>query len=341
MNSPKPKGPVAIDLRTAILTAIAHIPEADALSDRLLQRRLRSVFIVGCGGSLSAAYPAHYYLESRSTSFSAAVLSSMEFYYRRPRLLDRHSLLIAISDSGATQETLDAAGLAHAAGAYVVAITRHPQSPLARLADVSFSYEGAGFVNVARTSLVSLVALCLLDGGRASVGRSWRDAWQGLPDVVESVMQEAEPYCRDVALRLRDAPITYVVAAGPSYGVGYDLAMCHLQEEQWMHSSLIDAGEFFHGALEVVTDQTAIVVILDEANTRPLSERVREFAIAHSGNRVMIDSKIFAMPGIDQAWRGDVSPVVLTAISARIAAQLATVRNHSSDIRRYMNLIAY
>ena len=90
--------------------------------------------------------------------------------------------------------------------------------------------------------------------------------------------EKPEVLSQEIAVRLQDEPITYVLACGPSYGVAYALAMCYLQEMQWMHAATVHAGEFFHGAFEVVTDDTPLLVLLDESEARPIAERALQFS---------------------------------------------------------------
>ena len=81
-----------------------------------------------------------------------------------------------------------------------------------------------------------------------------------------------------LAAALASEPVIFVLGAGPAEDVARCLSMCYLQEMQWLHSAAFNAGEFFHGAFEVVTDQrTGVVLFLGEDHSRPIAERARTF----------------------------------------------------------------
>ena len=89
--------------------------------------------------------------------------------------------------------------------------------------------------------------------------------------------RETEELNATIARELRDAPVIYVIGAGPNHGIAYCLAMCYLQEMQWKDAASFDAAEFLHGAMEVVTEDTAVIQYLGEEATRPIDERAKAF----------------------------------------------------------------
>jgi fructoselysine-6-P-deglycase FrlB-like protein len=287
-------------------------------------------------------YPTQYLFERTSARVPVSLLTSSEFVWRHPASLGPGSLVVVASHTGATAETVQAARLARGAGATVAAVTRSLDSPLAELADVPFTYGSDDTVTDAKYVLIGQLGLALLAQSGELVGYTGAtQAYDALPDALYAARVATEATNHDIALRLQDAAMTYVVAAGPAFGAAYLLAMCFLQEMQWMHAAAFNAGEFLHGAMEVVTDDVPVVVLLSEDETRPMAERVQAFAQRYTQMAICYDSRDLPLPGVPDAWRGLVSPLALSGVVTRLASHLEAVRGHSLDLRRYMFKVAY
>jgi fructoselysine 6-phosphate deglycase len=334
--------PIAADFKPTLVEALGQREAAQQVAGEAVRRGLTSVFLVGCGGSLAAMYPLHYELERGTAEFGTYIMNADEFNHRRPAALGRGSLVVAGSHTGTTKETVRAAETAKAAGATVVAVTRLPDSPLAKTADAAFAYRSEKTVYEAKQILLGQLGFALLQ--EAGADRDYaaiRRAFEALPDALHRTKEETDPQCHEIATRWRDEPITYVLAAGPNYGAGYCLAMCYLQEMQWMHAASFNAGEFFHGAFEVVTDQTPVLVLLGEDDTRPMAERARAFVQRYSSNAVAIDTRDLSLPGVDPRQRPIVTPLALSTVITRLPQHYEAVRGHSLEQRRYMFKVEY
>ena len=152
---------------------------------------------------------------------------------------------------------------------------------------------------------------------------------------------ESDPQCHQIATQWKDEPITYVLASGPNYGVAYCLAMCYLQEMQWMHAASFNAGEFFHGAFEVATDQTPWLVWLGEDDTRPMAERALTFLKQYAKKTIAVDSRDLSLPGVEPRQRPIVTPLALSTVMTRLPQHYEAVRGHSLEQRRYMFKVDY
>jgi fructoselysine 6-phosphate deglycase len=334
--------PIADDVRQTIQAALEQDARArDWIADATASG-VGQVYLVGCGGSLVVMYPTQYLLERDIATIPTFLHTSAEFVRRRPAALGPASLVIASSHTGTTPETLDAVHLAREAGARVAVVTRLADSPLGRAAEICFAYGSRETVMDAKHVLIGQIVAALRE--RLDVPDDYpalRKSWEALPDALYAAREEAEAMAADAAARLNDAPLVYVLAAGPSYGVGYGLAMCYFQEMQWMHAAAVNAGEFFHGAFEAISEETPVVLLLDEAETRPIAERALAFVARYSRNVVVLDSRELSMPGVDGRHRALVSPLALGAATSRVAAHLAAVRQHPLETRRYMFHVDY
>lgn len=88
------------------------------------------MYLVGCGGSLVTMYSTEYLLERHGAAFPAFLLTSGDFVYRRPAQLGPGSLVVAVSHTGGTAETVEAPRVAREAGATVISVSRHADCPL-------------------------------------------------------------------------------------------------------------------------------------------------------------------------------------------------------------------
>jgi fructoselysine-6-P-deglycase FrlB-like protein len=106
---------------------------------------------------------------------------------------------------------------------------------------------------------------------------------------------------------------------------------------QWKHAVSFNAGEFFQGAFEVVTDEVPVVCLLGEDPSRPVAERAQRFLQTYAGQKAhFIDAQDFKLPGLEPAGREIVSPLVIAQVIHRLAAHYEAVRGHSLQQRRYM-----
>jgi fructoselysine-6-phosphate deglycase len=117
--------------------------------------------------------------------------------------------------------------------------------------------------------------------------------------------------------------------------------MCVLEEMQWIKTKSIHAAEFFHGTLELVEEDTSVILLKGEDDTRPLMERVERFAEKYTKKLTVIDTQDYELEGINEEFRKYLSPLVVNTLLQRISVHLEDKRNHSLEIRRYYRTVAY
>lgn len=333
--------PIAPDYEGLLAGVVSAAPEVDSIARTAVERGMEDVFLVGAGGSWANLTQVQFLLE-RDAPFPTFLHSSGELLVRQPPRLGPRSLVIAASHRGETPETVEAARLAKDRGATVVALTRDSGSPLASVADRILTYGRDEIVIDAKHIHAALLGTRLVD---LTTGRpedpDLKEAFATLPAAVVSAMEEREEETSGIARRLRDEPITYVVGAGPTFGTAYSLAMCTLQEAQWLHAAAFDAAEIFHGMFEVIEPGVAVIVLLDESAARPLAERACAFVERYTDKAVVMDTRDLTLPGIPAQYRPLMSPIALGAVAYRLAAHYAAVRGRSLANRRYMFKVPY
>jgi fructoselysine-6-P-deglycase FrlB-like protein len=332
MPQPLPLRPIDTGLVDKLQETLDQRPAIDAVIKGLVNHGLRNVYFVGAGGSLICSYPAHYILQ-RKASFPSFQLQSDELNCSTPALMGPGSLVVLASYTGTTKETVAAARTAKSAGATVIAVAKEG-SPLAEAVDVAFKGKSDVFE--------VLVAYSLLEATGADLStETVAAALQALPKATLSAVEESEERLRAIAGALKDEPIIYTLGSGPSYGWAYGLAMCYLQEMQWKHAAGFNTGEFFQGAFEMVTEDTAVLLFLGEDATRPMAERGKTFLDTYTRKAHYVDVRELSLPGVPAELRGDLSPLVLGELAGRLAQHFEAVRGHHLDQRRYMFRVQY
>ncbi len=339
-----PLKPIPTEHRAGLDIALGQRAEIEALAARVVKAGLRNVFLTGSGGGLLTHTPVQYILERGTSRFPVAAHSANELIYRDPAALGPGSLVLVASNTGTTPEVVDAARFARAKGATVVSYTRHADSPLAVASDVAFAYGDDKGVGDPKQTAGALTTLAILretgDLAAADYDAHVR-ALTALPDALLDAVRQTEELNHRIAETLKDAPIIYVLGSGPNVGAAYCLAMCYLQEMQWKHAAHFDAAEFLHGAMETVTDETAVILYMGEEATRPIDERAKRFLDTYTRNGFTVDAREVALPGIEPAMRPFVSTYVLFALQSRLAEHFEAVRGHDLTQRRYMFKVQY
>src|SRR3954463_15829781 len=104
--------------------------------------------------------------------------------------------------------------------------------------------------------------------------------------------------------------------------------MCILEEMQWIKTRPVHASDFFHGTLELVEEDTSILLFKGEDKTRPLVERVERFAEHYSKEVTVFDTMDYQLEGISEELRGYVSPIVFATLLERVSCYLEKYREH-------------
>lgn len=333
--------------RAAVDLAFAQRPQVEAFVKDIVRAGLRNVYLVGAGGSLIAMQNLQYVLDRRSTKIAARSFPATEFIYRNPAAFGKGSLVVTVSHTGTTKETVQAATFAREHGATVVAATKLSTSPLAQAADVAFTYDVAAEdhgVGDPKDITLALLGLALLreTGDMDAAEYEHRvEVLGGLQAVLLEACRETEELNARIAAALKDEPIVYVLGSGANESTAYTLAMCFLQEMQWKHAAHFHAMEFLHGAMEVVTEETPVIVFLSEEATRPIDERAKAFVERYSRKGWFVDSRELTLTGIEPSDRAWVSTFALDAVMARLARHFEAATQHDLKLRRYMFKVDY
>ena len=237
--------------------------------------KTRHVQIVACGTSYHAGLVAKYWLEEAGIPCSVEVAS--EYRYRKV-VVPEESLLITISQSGETADTL--AALRGSRSSYIGSLTvcNVPESSLVRESDVCFMTRAGTEIGVASTKAFTtqLVALRLLmialarrQGLTVEQEEAMVNELHSLPRQIEVVL-EMSFEIQIMAADFSDKHNALFLGRGPFYPIAMEGAL-KLKEISYIHAEAYPAGELKHGPLALVDDTMPVVCALPDD---PLLEKV-------------------------------------------------------------------
>ena len=237
------------------------------LSDQEL-REIDKVFVVACGTAYHSGLLAKYAIE-HWTRLPVEVELASEFRYRDP-VLDRSTLVVAISQSGETADTLEAVRHAKAQKAKVLAICNTNGSQIPRECDAVLYTRAGPEIGVAstKTFLAQIAANYLVGLALAQargtkypdeVEREFREL-EAMPDVVSRVLAAIEPVA-DLAYRFAQSSTVLFLGRHVGYPVALEGAL-KLKELAYMHAEGFAAGELKHGPIALIEDGLPVIVVM-------------------------------------------------------------------------------
>lgn len=250
-----------------------YIEELGMTDDEI--KELSRIRIVACGSAYHTGVTAKYVFEEMARIPVDVDLAS-EFRYRNP-ILDAKELVIIISQSGETADSLEALRLAKANGNMTLAIVNVVGSSIAREADkVIYTWAGPE-IAVATTKAYSaqLIAEYLLAIKFAYVrGRITREEQiefvhdlQKLPEQIEMLLGN-EKSIQKFANRYVTAKDVFFVGRGIDYAISMEGSL-KLKEISYIHSEAYAAGELKHGTISLIEDGTLVVALVTQKNLYP------------------------------------------------------------------------
>ncbi len=262
---------------------------------------INQIYIVACGTAYYAGLIGKYLLE-RIVRIPVNSDVASEFRYKDP-LIDEHTLVIVISQSGETADTHSALKLAKAKGARVLGIVNAVGSSIARDAD-DVLYTLAGFeIAVASTKAFSaqVVAMYLITLHIAQeLGKiddktfaEIKCAMDKLPSQINDILTKAVPAIRKFVNKYITSKNVFYIGRGLDYVVGMEGSL-KLKEIAYLHSEPYAAGELKHGPIALIEEATLVVgVVTQEALFDKTKSNIKEvkargakvLAIAMEGNR--------------------------------------------------------
>lgn len=295
-------------------------------------RKKKNIKIIACGTALYSGMVGEYMLEEQGGIETETEFAS-EFRYRSPVLDSKHSLVLAISQSGETADTLAAVREAKRKGVLALGIVNTVGSTIARETDAGIYNHAGPEIGVASTkaftSQLTVLALLSLFLGRQrqlteSHGRQIAEALQKIPGQVKEVLKQNENI-KKIARKYAAAKNFLFLGRKYNFPIALEGAL-KLKEISYIHAEGYGAGEMKHGPLALIDENfpTMAIVPNDSVRDKMLSNikeiqarRGKVIVIATAGDREMaglVDDVIYIPETIEM-----LSPI-LTVIPLQLFA---------------------
>ena len=277
------------------------------------------IMITACGSAFYAGQAGKYALEKLTHIPVDADLAS-EFRYRDP-IVDEHTLMIIISQSGETADTIAAIREAQGKGAYVLSIVNVVGSTIARISDdVIYTWAGpeiAVATTKGYTTQVSVLYLLALYLGekRGCLSREeaakLTDDLMILPQMVQRAI-DLNPQIAQLAERYKNNPSLFFIGRNVDYAVCMEGSL-KLKEISYLHSEAYAAGELKHGTIALIEEDRLVIAVacyeplFDKtmSNVKEVKARgARVLGVALEGNRAIYSEAddVILVPRMDNLF---------------------------------------
>lgn len=243
------------------------------------------IYIVACGTAYHAGLVGKTVIE-KLTKIPVEVEIASEFRYREP-MLDANTLVIVISQSGETADTVAALREAKQYGCKVMAITNVVGSAIARESDYVIYIWAGPEISVASTKAYTtmLIAEYLLGVYLAqqkgmkneALRREILSSLHQLPKVAEEMLKEGYlMQIQQIAEKYKDAKDIFFIGRGLDWAIALEGSL-KLKEISYIHAEAYAAGELKHGTLALVTEETPVIAIcVQESTYDKIASNVKE-----------------------------------------------------------------
>ncbi|MEG0152743.1 MAG: glutamine--fructose-6-phosphate transaminase (isomerizing), partial [Cellulosilyticaceae bacterium] len=233
---------------------------------------LNKVYIVACGTAYHAGLVGKYAIEKLAHLPVEADIAS-EFRYSDP-FIDEKTLLIVVSQSGETADTLAAVKEAKRKGARVLAITNVVGSSVARESDDVFYTWAGPEIAVASTKAYTaqLVAFYMVALHFARIRETISEARyseiithiEELSEKVETILENKE-YIREIAKEIKDVTSAFYLGRGLDYTTAEEAAL-KLKEISYIHTEAFAAGELKHGTIALIEKDVPVLALVTQSH---------------------------------------------------------------------------
>ena len=247
--------------------------EADGVPDDVLKNCER-VCVVACGTAMHAGLVAQSLVRSILRMHMDVEYAS-EFMYMDP-VIDDKTLVLAISQSGETIDTLEALKYARSQGAKSIAVINVKGSSIARESDyVMYTYAGPEIAVASTKAYTTQMAALFALIGRMAVVRgafneeqekAFVDALMQAPDAIQQVLDRKEEM-HHIARGLLEAKNAFMLGRGLDYAILLEGAL-KLKEVSYIHTEAYASGELKHGTIALITEKTPVVALVTQERVR-------------------------------------------------------------------------
>ena len=312
--------------------------------DKIACEKVSNINIVACGTAYLAGMLSKYFIEDL-TGLPVNVDLASEFRYRKPHMLSEgQTLVVAVSQSGETADTLASVKHAKEAGCQIMSVCNVAYSSIDRESDATLLMDAGPEIGVASTKAFTSQILCLYlwaQGYAQKIGKKSADdlapliaKLRKLPVLIDVAMN-SDDGIEEVVNRFYESPNFLYVGRGPSYPIALEGAL-KLKEISYIHAEGYAAGELKHGPIALIDKHMPVVAIAprDEYYDKTISNieeiKAREGMVIGIGDEndaklKRICDAVIPCPQIDDpAFQSMLSTIPIQFLAYHIAVKRGT-----------------
>lgn len=305
------------------------------------KKEIKNISFTGVGGSLACFYAAFYYINREAQHVTTSYTSSNEFVHDTPKCVNENSIVVIASRGGNTTETVEAGRVAKKLGATVIGLTHEALGTgtgIEEVSDYTIVFEDGKGVDfeVGKSAYILKIAYEALHAiENSGKYEEMKEAMKKMNTLVVEASKAIVPEAIKFSIDFKDDNVIYTMGSGTAWSAAQQQQICILMEMQWINSSVIHCGEFFHGPFEITDPDTAFLILMSTGKTRALDERVLRFLGQYNHHHHVIDGSKLGMNEL-----GEVSEYYdydfNTAMLSVYNQLLADMRDHPLTKRKYM-----
>lgn len=294
-------------------------------------KSLKKIVVIACGTAFHAGLVAKYAIEKWSKIPVEVELAS-EFRYRDP-LVDSQTLVIAISQSGETMDTLMALRHAKEFGAKVLAVCNTNSSTIPRESDaVIYTHAGPEIAVASTKALLTQIVATYLIGlylgqvrgeiNSANVSKIYNQMLE-LPAQLEQILETVEPL-RELTRKFADQNTVLFLGRHVGYPIALEGAL-KLKELAYIHAEGFAGGELKHGPIALIEEGTPVIAIVPNTHEHGLDEKMLsniQEVKARGAKVIAIATEGIEIPGATHIIRIPNSPQLLQPVLAAVPLQV-------------------
>lgn len=317
-------------------------PQVEKIIDEVMTPDKKNLFLVGIGGTIAIMLP---FMEMFKKMSDAPVYAenAAELLAIGNRHLCKNSVVFFMSDSGNTKEIISVIKKVKEVGATTICGIGSENSAIEALVDHSVLYLHKDPFSADADYILQYLffAYYLEKRGEFPNYAKFVENLERLPRAMAGVKRKADVQGKQFVKDYRKESYHIFTAGGNTWGEVYCYAMCVLEEMQWIRTKSVTASDFFHGTLELVDEDTHVVIIKGEDESRTVTDRIEKFCNTYSNKVTVYDSKDYELEGIDAEYRAMFAPLVICAALGRINPHMEYATGHSLSFRRYYKVVEY
>lgn len=239
-------------------------------------KEFKNITIVACGTAMHAGMVGKYVIEDLARVPVTVDIAS-EFRYRNP-IIGSGDLVIIISQSGETADSLAAMRLAKEKGATTLAIVNAKGSSIAREADMLIYTLAGPEISVASTkAYITQLSVMYLFAFKLALAKETIDEAQckklvsaliKMPEAVQYVIDKCEENCKYIATKLINAESLLYIGRGLDYALSMEGSL-KLKEVSYIHSESYAAGELKHGTISLIEKNMPVIAVATQTDIIP------------------------------------------------------------------------